>query len=296
MRETLLISAAVHAALLLVVAVPYQRETAHGETMQVELVRADEAPAFNEPPPEQAEPPRQPEKQPQAQPQPDFSKLRLSDTPAIPQEDQTKEKLALPPPPESKQQAAQQQVSQQQAQQQQQARQQPAAQPQQSQSAPPPDQPQARAEAQQDLPNVPPEMAVESLADQRERLAALMNLPSGANGLTSFGTEADTSAKLADTEIGKFRAHLRSCLQLPAGVKNSQQIKLIIRIALLPNGTLAAQPSLIEAAASEMGLPLYRSAIAAIKQCAPYTMFSADRYKEWRVLDINFSPDAFMRG
>jgi hypothetical protein len=34
-----------------------------------------------------------------------------------------------------------------------------------------------------------------------------------------------------------------------------------------------------------------QAAVAAIKKCAPYTMLPSAKYKEWRILDINFSPD-----
>jgi hypothetical protein len=145
-------------------------------------------------------------------------------------------------------------------------------------------------------PKISPEMTVETPADQYERLSALMNIPGTASGPSSFGTEADTKAKLTDDEIAQFKAHLKTCWKLPAGVKESDKVKVVIRIALRPNGVLAAQPSLLEAAASELGLPVYRSGVAALKACAPYNMLPPEKYKEWRVLDINFSPDEMARG
>jgi hypothetical protein len=42
-----------------------------------------------------------------------------------------------------------------------------------------------------------------------------------------------------------------------------------------------------------IGFPLMQSVIRALRQCAPYTL-PADKYKEWRVLDIDFSPDQMM--
>jgi len=152
---------------------------------------------------------------------------------------------------------------------------------------------------QQDLPEPPkmaPEMAVETPADQYERLSALMNIPGAQYGSNAYGTEAESKAKLTDQEIAQFKAHLKTCWKLPAGVKESDKVKVIIRIALRPNGVLADNPSLIEAAASELGLPIYKSGVAALKQCAPYNMLPIAKYKEWRVLDINFSPDEMARG
>lgn len=36
-----------------------------------------------------------------------------------------------------------------------------------------------------------------------------------------------------------------------------------------------------------------QNAIAGLKQCQPYTMLPADRYGEWKVLDLNFTPKDF---
>ena len=291
-----LVSAIVHIALLLAVAVPYQRQTAHGETMSVELVPSSEAPPAGDGSGASGQPRQQEEKQKGAEATPDFSKLRLSDTPKMPQDDQ---KQSAAPPPEQQQPRQQAQRPQGPA-----AAQQPAQQqqpmPQQQAVTPQP----APAPAPQELPDLPkiaPEMAVETPADQYERLAALMNIPSAVHGPDAYGTEADTKAKLESDDIAKFKAHLKTCWKLPPGVTENDKVRILIRIALLPNGALAAQPELIGgpsavSAASEFVLPVYKNAVAALKQCAPYSMLPRDRYKEWRVLDINFSPDEMPRG
>jgi hypothetical protein len=240
---------------------------------------------------------------------PDFSKLQLS--PPAPAEEQDKQQqAALSQQQSSRQPAAQQQrtqVQQQQqaqpqpqnAQPQQQATQPAQAQPAQAQPAqtPPPSAEQAKTEPPQpeqqasELPALPPDTP----ADQAERLSALVNLPS--NGLAeAFGSTAETGAKLSGDEVAQFRAHLKTCWQLPPGVSEKQKVRVIIRVALQRNGALAAQPTLIEAAASEMGLPVYKSGVAALKACAPYTMLPSAKYKEWRILDIDVSPDEMARG
>ena len=96
MRAFVLISAMVHVLLLLVAAIPYQRQTAHGETMSVELVPQNEAPAFNDDPSssdqqqsQQQDKPKEPEAQP------DFSQLRL-DKPVRPDDSQQPNKSTGP--------------------------------------------------------------------------------------------------------------------------------------------------------------------------------------------------------
>jgi len=127
------------------------------------------------------------------------------------------------------------------------------------------------------------------------RLAALLHLP--LNGSSEgFGSAAESGAKLSPAEIAAFKAHLRSCWTLPPGIAETQRVKVVVRVALKPDGALAAPPMLIEAAASALGPPLVQSAISALKSCAPFTMLPAAKYKEWKVLDLNFSPDAMAGG
>jgi hypothetical protein len=50
---------------------------------------------------------------------------------------------------------------------------------------------------------------------------------------------------------------------------------------------------LIEASASAKGPALMQSAIGALAACQPYAMLPADRYGEWKVLDLSFTPQDF---
>lgn len=62
---------------------------------------------------------------------------------------------------------------------------------------------------------------------------------------------------------------------------------------MTPEGRLAAEPILIEATASAKGVVLMRGAMAALETCQPYTMLPADRYGEWKILDLSFTPRDF---
>ena len=58
-------------------------------------------------------------------------------------------------------------------------------------------------------------------------------------------------------------------------------------------GKLGASPLLIEATASEKGPLLLKSATEALQACQPYAMLPRDRYGEWKVLDLDFTPRDF---
>jgi hypothetical protein len=306
MRAGLVMSGVLHLALIAAVAVPYQRQAARGETISVELVPVkDTGEAFKDPPPAPQSPPRE-------DTQPDWSKLRLdpgqtnAESGSRPPKQEPQQKAAAIPPaqqPQQQQAAPSQQPAPQPPQAQQQL---PAVQPSQPaqplprQAAVTPMQPmssmlQPFPQAVPSQSTVPPELTVDTIEDQGKRISKLMNLPEP-NSTDGFGSEADAKAKLEVDDIAKFKAHLRSCWTLPSGVSPTQKLKLIVRVALRKDGSLASDPALIEAPASALGPPLFMSAISALKNCAPYTMLPVAKYNEWRVLDLNFSPDQMAGG
>jgi hypothetical protein len=59
------------------------------------------------------------------------------------------------------------------------------------------------------------------------------------------------------------------------------------------DGRLATDPLVAGGSANPRALDLLRSAVEALKACQPYTMLPTDRYGEWKVLDLNFTPQDF---
>lgn len=116
-------------------------------------------------------------------------------------------------------------------------------------------------------------------------------------GLSDAGFSPDTLAAKIDTgTVNIFRAHLRKCLQMPPSVTTDDKVRIVLRVALSPEGNLMASPALIEASASPKGPLLMQGAIKALQACQPYDMLPVDKYKEWRVLDLRFTPRDFGSG
>ena len=109
-------------------------------------------------------------------------------------------------------------------------------------------------------------------------------------------TPETTAAKVPQDAVSKFRAHLRTCAKLPAGISPADDVRVVLRIGLLKTGNLATPPALIEASASAKGPLLMQAAIQALKACQPYDMLPADKYQEWQVLDLPFTPRDFRVG
>lgn len=120
------------------------------------------------------------------------------------------------------------------------------------------------------------------------KYGVMLGLPDG-NG----GGPALTKADIAPLDIEAFRRHLRSCSVLPAGISRSDNVRVVLRTFLAPNGRLTTEPMLIEAPASAKGPLLMQAAMKALDACQPFAMLPADKYNEWKVLDLPFTPQDF---
>jgi hypothetical protein len=148
-------------------------------------------------------------------------------------------------------------------------------------------------EADHKSPPKPETAATPSAEDQAASppsFAWMLNLPpaslTGAGGLPS-----ESGSKLTSDEIAKFKARVSQCWVAPANVSGGPEFKALIRFALKPDGALGADPALVLAPASRSGPRLVESATQALKQCQPYDFLPADKYQDWRVLELSFSVD-----
>ena len=163
------------------------------------------------------------------------------------------------------------------------------------QVAPPPSQPAAPAYK-------PPEPDVsikyQVLLGLPPDLSSLPPAPAQARnkGDDNFDGPATDAADIASTLIAEFRRHLKTCSKLPASLSGADDVKVKLRVLMTPEGRLAAEPILIEASASMKGPLLMQGAIRALQACQPYAMLPVDRYGEWKVLDLNFTPQDFTSG
>lgn len=107
-----------------------------------------------------------------------------------------------------------------------------------------------------------------------------------------FEGKAATAA-LKSSVVAEFMQHLKTCSKLPDTVAPSDHIMVKLRVFMTHDGRLAADPVIGGGSANIKAISLLQSAIAALKECQPYTMLPADRYGEWKVLDLNFTPKDF---
>jgi hypothetical protein len=131
--------------------------------------------------------------------------------------------------------------------------------------------------------------SVEERAATAARLAWMLNLPT--DTVTSLAAPpSEEKSNLAREEVAAFKAQVSRCWIAPAGMPNTPDATIVMRIALNPNGTLGAAPELIAAPMSIDGNPLKESAKRALQKCQPYTALPAAKYQDWKILDMSFTP------
>jgi len=263
------------------------RPTAHGDSMTVDLIPANQAPDVAAAPETDASA----ERSKDAKPEPNADALSSAQAPAAKVESKPNEpkapnaktpepKIAQAKPAPS---AAAAKVTEQKP---------PPPQQQLTEQTPPqPLQPteQKLQPAQPPAPDPPPTGPREMPPDMN-RLAEMLGLPIGE--AAPSGT-ADARMSKFTEGVREFKAQVKKCLTLPPGVAPNQRIKMVIRVELTRQGALAQDPAVMDAANPSIGYPLMQSVMRALRQCAPYSL-PPDKYKEWRVLDIDFSPDQMM--
>jgi outer membrane biosynthesis protein TonB len=119
-----------------------------------------------------------------------------------------------------------------------------------------------------------------------------VDLPQGKRG-DAFDAPAIENVDVASGPIAEFRRQIKTCSALPKEVAASDKVAIKLRVMMRPDGRLAADPQLIEGTASMKGALLMKNAISALQSCQPYAMLPSDKYNEWKVLDLSFTPQDF---
>lgn len=214
---------------------------------------------------------------------------------------------ASAPPPQQPQQAQPKEKPQRSAKRETAAEPQAAPQPQSSpspQPQPPQAQPQPQAQPSSAASPQPAPTYSQPEPDLTVKYGVMLGLPSalppaalGADKPDDKEAAAATTTNLAGNLVAALRSHLKSCAKLPPSVTPSDNVRVKLQVRLAPDGRLAAEPALIEvtapSSAATKALELKQSAVSALMACQPYTMLPADRYREWRVLELSFAPQDF---
>ena len=99
-------------------------------------------------------------------------------------------------------------------------------------------------------------------------------------------------APLSISEIDLIRSQFERCWNPPVGARDAADLVIRVRIALNPDGSLAAAPELIDQ--SRMSDTFWRaaaeSALRAVHKCQPLQDLPSSKYQRWRLIDLTFNP------
>jgi hypothetical protein len=87
----------------------------------------------------------------------------------------------------------------------------------------------------------------------------------------------------------QFRERIAMCSTL-VGIDPGDKVSIKIRISFNRDGTLTSPPHLLEPALSEKQKSLMQSAVNALESCQPFTMLPADKYKQWKTMQVYITP------
>jgi colicin import membrane protein len=105
----------------------------------------------------------------------------------------------------------------------------------------------------------------------------------------SFGATTGNAARLTQSEIDALRAQIQACWNPPIGAENAQDLIVRLRIQFRTDGTLSAEPALINNGSSAYFRVAVESAMRAVRRCQPYTLPAA-KYEVWRDVEVTFDP------
>jgi hypothetical protein len=156
---------------------------------------------------------------------------------------------------------------------------------------PKPEAPKAAAEAQsKPAPKAQEAVSPEDQAQAAARLAQLLDAPVSLP-LNLAAPPSESKTRLAPDLIAKLKAQVGKCFVPLTDPPDVPDFLTGMRIALRRDGSLAADPSVTFGPASSQGIMLKQRAVQALRQCQPYAFLPADKYADWRVIDLVFAFD-----
>ena len=137
---------------------------------------------------------------------------------------------------------------------------------------------------------------IKKLLESKEKPAQAASTGQQVNKTASLGSATATGQKLNPSQkdqIGSIiKDQLAQCWSPPAAVSDGASLKPIVRVSLLPDGTVTGSPSI----ANEQSSPAFRamadSALRAVRKCSPFKIPAqfAPFYNDWKDWTVTFDP------
>jgi outer membrane biosynthesis protein TonB len=104
------------------------------------------------------------------------------------------------------------------------------------------------------------------------------------------GAPQGTGQRLSASEVAAFKSQISRCWSPPVGGLSGDAIEIKLHFDMNRDGTIIGTPTVKNPQHSAFFAAAADAAIRAAMSCQPYTMFSQDKYDEWRDMDLKFDP------
>ena len=115
------------------------------------------------------------------------------------------------------------------------------------------------------------------------------------NSTATLGLASGSALTLSESEIDALRRQIQACWAVPAGAADVKEMTVTIRLMLKQDGSLAAEPALMNRGSGSFFQVYAESALRAIRRCQPYRMPIA-KYELWKDVEVSFRPTDMFGG
>ena len=115
------------------------------------------------------------------------------------------------------------------------------------------------------------------------------------NHVPTLGVPTGAAPTLSQSEIDALRAQIQACWNPPAGATSGNELIVQMRILLKQDGSLSAEPILLNRGSSPFFQIAAESAMRAVRRCQPYRLPTA-KYEVWKDVEVTFDPRDLYRG
>ena len=112
----------------------------------------------------------------------------------------------------------------------------------------------------------------------------------------TLGANTTNAPRLSQSEIDALRTRIQACWSVPAGVSEAKDLIVQVRIQFRPDGSLEAEPILINHGSGPYFQVAAEAALRAVRRCAPYSFLPAAKYEAWKDVEVTFDPREMYRG
>lgn len=116
------------------------------------------------------------------------------------------------------------------------------------------------------------------------------------NHTPTLGTNTGNAPRLSQNEIDALRARIQACWTVPAGAAEAKDLIVQVRILFRQDGSLQAEPMLINRGSSPYFQVAAEAALRAVRRCAPYSFLPVAKYEAWKDVEVTFDPRDMYRG